>query len=668
MRKEFEELEATLENPEAGEAWGKKRMKYDYSMVIDRMEQIRAPLEYAWGVVGHLNGVKNSDALREAYQAMQPAVVQAFQAVGQSAAVYAALKFLQKPVGRKDLTEAQCRIIDGAVKQMELSGVGLQGEAKEKFNAIQLELAELSTKFSNNVLDATKAYSLTLTDPADVEGLPPSARAQLAQSAAAAGEEGATPETGPWRVTLDMPAYLPVMQHAKSSALREKLYRAYIARASTGDSSNEPIIKRILTLKRELASLLGFSTYAEVSLASKMADDVAAVDTLSEMLRDKAFPAAQRELEELQKYAASKGHEGALELWDTTYWAERQKEELYAFSEEELRPYFPLPEVLGGMFETARTLFGVSIVPADGETETWHPDVRFFHVNDAASGARIASFYLDPYSRPENKRGGAWMDVCVGRSAVLDRLPVAYLTCNGTPPVADAPSLMTFREVETLFHEFGHGLQHMLTKVPFADAAGINGIEWDAVELPSQFMENFVLEDALVTWRHYQTKEPLPKDLQAKLKAQKTYMAASGILRQLYFGQLDMELHHRYDPAGTESPFDVQKRVAGKYLVVQPLPEDRFLCAFGHIFGGGYAAGYYSYKWAEVMSADAFSAFEEAGLDKPEEIARIGRKFAETVLGQGGGRHPAKVFRDFRGRDPTPDALLRHSGLVAAKL
>ena len=350
------------------------------------------------------------------------------------------------------------------------------------------------------------------------------------------------------------------------------------------------------------------------------------------------------------------------------YWSERQSEKLFGFEEEELRPYFALPNVLSGLFGLCSRIFDVRIEEAKGDAPVWHPDVQFFKVLDGPTGEHLASFYLDPYARPEDKRGGAWMGTCVGSSKVLDRKPVAYLTCNGSPPVDGKPSLMTFNEVTTLFHETGHGLQHMLTEVEHAPAAGINGVEWDAVELPSQFMENWCYDEGTVYGAgmatHYETGEPLPRDLFDQLCAQRTYMAGSGMLRQLYFGVLDMELHHRYDPKGKESPFDVQKKIAAQYTVLPPLDDDRFLCAFSHIFAGGYSAGYYSYKWAEVLSADAFAAFEEVGLENEEAVRETGRRFRKTVLALGGGRHPSDVFRDFRGRDPSPDALLKHSGLL----
>ena len=385
------------------------------------------------------------------------------------------------------------------------------------------------------------------------------------------------------------------------------------------------------------------------------------------MLREKALPAAKKELEVLTEFAKSNGFDGeSLALWDVPYWSERQSEKLFGFEEEELRPYFALPNVLSGLFGLCSRIFDVRIEEAKGDAPVWHPDVQFFKVLDGPTGEHLASFYLDPYARPEDKRGGAWMGTCVGSSKVLDRKPVAYLTCNGSPPVDGKPSLMTFNEVTTLFHETGHGLQHMLTTVPHKPAAGIEGVEWDAVELPSQFMENFCYDEATLYGmaQHYETGEPLPKELYHKLCEQKTYQAGMGMIRQLFFGSLDLALHSTYDPKGDVTPFQLQHQMAEKFTVIPPLPEDRFLCGFGHIFAGGYAAGYYSYKWAEVLSADAFAAFEEAGLDDEQAVREVGRRFRDTVLSLGGGQHPSTVFKAFRGRDPSPEPLLKHNGLA----
>jgi oligopeptidase A len=634
--------------------------------LVEPLEQLEERLSWSWGIVGHLMGVKNSPELRQAYESMQPEVVKFWNRLSQSQPIYQGFKALRQSEQWSTLDQAQQRIVEAALRDAELSGVGLEGEAKERFNAIQLELAELSTRFSNNVLDATKAFSLTLTDPKEIAGLPASAVSLAAQAARSAGAQ-ATPESGPWRITLDMPSYLPFMQHSQRRDLREKLYRVFISRASSGEWNNAPLIERILELRREQSQLLGYQSYAEVSLAAKMAPSVEAVEKLLEELRQASYDAAVQDLEMLQAFAKSQGETEPLQHWDISYWAERQREVKFDFNAEELRPYFPLDQVLTGLFDLSQRIFGITIMPADGEAPVWHPDVRYFQVADE-TGNPIAHFYLDPYSRPAEKRGGAWMDECISRARVHSalRLPVAYLICNQTPPVDGKPSLMTFGEVETLFHEFGHGLQHMLTRVDYSKASGIRNVEWDAVELPSQFMENWCYHrpTLLSLGRHYETGEPLPEHYYQKLLAARTYMSGSIMLRQIHFSWVDLELHHRYQ-TGSETPEQVRRRIAAKTTVIPPLPEDAFLCAFGHIFSGGYAAGYYSYKWAEVLSADAFAAFEEAGLENEKQIAAVGHRFRDTVLALGGSQHPMQVFQSFRGREPSTTALLRHNGLAA---
>lgn len=638
--------------------------------LVEPLDRIVDRLGWSWGIVGHLMGVKNSPELREAHQTMQPAIVQFYTQLGQSKPLYEGFKTLQASAEWNTLDEAQQRIVNAAIRDAELSGVGLEGDAKERFNAIQLELANLSTQFSNHVLDATKAFSLTLTQKEEVEGLPPSLLSLAAQTARMAGEENATPENGPWRITLDFPSFGPFMEHSTRSDLREQLYKAFLSRASSGELDNTPLIDRILALRQEQAKLLGFDNYAELSIASKMAAGVAAVEELMEDLRQVSYDAAKTELAELQAFAASGGYTQQLKHWDISYWAQRQREAKFNFTEEELRPYFPLPQVLDGLFGLAKRLFGVTVTAADGEAPVWHEEVRYFQIADD-TGSAIAYFYLDPYSRPAEKRGGAWMDECVSRVKLTDvgtvRLPVAYLVCNQTPPVDGKPSLMTFREVETLFHEFGHGLQHMLTRVDYLGASGIRNVEWDAVELPSQFMENWCYDRPTLfsMAKHYATGETLPEHYFQKLQGSRTYMSGSAILRQLHFSWVDLELHAHYQPGGTETVRDVRDRIAQTTTILPPLPEDAFLCAFGHIFAGGYAAGYYSYKWAEVLSADAFAAFEEAGLDNEAAISETGKRFRETVLAKGGSQHPMEVFKAFRGREPSTEALLRHSGLAA---
>jgi len=632
-----------------------------YAETVEAVERLSSPLGYAWGVVGHLNGVKNSDALRDAHAAMQPRVVEATQKLGQSRALFEALEGLEKSGGAA--SGAQRRIVDASLRSMRLGGVALEGDAKAQYNKNALRQSELATEFGNNVLDATKAFSLLVEDEADLAGLPASAAAGAAQKAREAGHENADPETGPWVLGLDMPSYLPAMQHLKSSKIREKLYAAFVTRAG---EENGPLIDEILALKKAQANLLGYDSYSDVSIASKMAESVAEVEELHEMLAEKATPAARAELDELRAYAKGKGYEGELRHWDVPFWSERLREEKFDYSEEELRPFFALPAVCDGLFGLIERLFGVTVKAATGKAEVWHEDVAYYEIYDE-DDVLIASFYLDPFSRPENKRGGAWMDVCVGKSKALGRaVPTAYLTCNGSPPVGGKPSLMTFREVETLYHEMGHGLQHMLTRVEDGDAAGINGVEWDAVELPSQFMENWLLDRPTLYGfaKHYETGEPLPEEMYAKLVGAKTFQAGLQMSRQIAFGQLDVELHSRYDPSSdAESVFDVQSRILAKYGAMAPLEYDRFLAAFSHIFAGGYSCGYYSYKWAEVLSADAFAAFEEAGLDDDAAVRKLGRSFRETVLAKGGGAPPSEVFEAFRGRAPSPAALLRHSGI-----
>jgi len=652
------ELERDFATIEAGVA-------PDWHAVVEPLERLNDRLSLAWGTAGHLMGVRNSDALRAAYEAVQPDVVTFSLRVGQSLPVYRALKELREGAAWSRLDVTQQRIVEALVRDAELAGVGLVGEQQARFNAIQAELAECSTRFSNHVLDATKTFAMTLTSHDEIAGLPQSLLELAAQAARHAGESAATAAGGPWRITLDGPSYVPFQQHGRRRDLRERLYRAFVTRASAGDLDNTPLLTQILRLRREEAALLGFESFAGLSLASKMAPSVGAVEAMLEELRTASFPAAERDLEELREVARAAGAAEADELrpWDVAFWAERLREQRYAYTDEELRPYFPLPRVLDGLFALVRRLFGLTVRAADGETTVWSPDVRFFRIFDE-SGVEIAAFFLDPYSRPAEKRGGAWMDECLGRAP--GRRPVAYLVCNQVPPVDGKPSLMTFEEVNTLFHEFGHGLQHMLTDVERPMAAGIRNIEWDAVELPSQFMENWCYhrETLLGLTGHHETGAPLPEAQFEKIAAARTFRAGSDMLRQLYFALTDLALHHGYDPAGPETPFDVQHRIARKTTTIPPLPEDRFLCGFTHIFGGGYAAGYYSYKWAEVLSADAFAAFEEAGLDDPAAIERTGRRFRQTVLGLGGSRHPMEVFEAFRGRKPTTEALLRHSGLL----
>jgi oligopeptidase A len=653
-----------------------------WHQVMDPLQRMGERLRWSWGVVSHLNGVCNSPELREAHASQQAAVVQFGNRAGQSQVIYRALQQLQGQ--SRDLDATQERILVAELRDMQLRGVGLSGEAQEAFNAASQELAELSTRFGNQVLDATNSWTLSLTSPNDVDGLPTSLLDQLAQAARSAGAEGSTAAAGPWLLGLDMPRYAPFMKYSRRRDLREQLYKAHVGRASgqgegsAADLNNWPLIEQILSLRGQQAQRLGYANWAAVSLAAKMADSQAAVEQLLEELRRAAHPVAQQELEALRACAARHGAPEASDLkpWDVSYWAEVLRQESFELDSEALRPYFPLPRVLEGLFSLCGRLFDIHIEAADGEAPVWHPDVRFFRVLEGAgAGARtgqaIAAFYLDPYSRPDSKRGGAWMDECLVRSVQADGtpvLPVAYLICNQSPPVGETPSLMTFEEVETLFHEFGHGLQHMLTTVERPQVAGINGVEWDAVELPSQFMENWCYDRATLLGmaRHWQSGAALPEEEFAKLKAARTFMGGAATLRQVHFALTDMRLHSQWHPGCGQTPEQLRRQIAASTTVLPPIDEDAFLCSFGHIFAGGYAAGYYSYKWAEVLSADAFEAFEAVGLENETQIQETGRRFRDTVLSLGGSLDPKAVFEAFRGRQPSSEALIRHSGLVTA--
>ncbi|CAJ2647291.1 unnamed protein product [Trifolium pratense] len=667
IRALLEKLERDLEELE-------QNVEPSWPKLVEPLEKIVDRLAVVWGMVNHLKSVKDSSELRSAIEDVQAEKVKFQLRLGQSKPLYNAFKAIQDSPDWKTLSDARKRIVENQIKEAVLNGVSLDDDKREQFNKIEQELERLSVKFGENVLDATKKFEKLITDKKEIDGLPATALGLAAQSAVSKGHENATAENGPWVITLDAPSYIAVMQHARNRSLREEVYRAYITRASSGELDNTQLIEQILKLRLEKAKLLSYNNYAEVSMATKMAT-VDKAEELLEKLRRASWDAAVQDIEDLKKFSKDQGALEADDLthWDVTFWSERLRESKYDINEEELRPFFSLPNVMDGLFDLAKTLFGIEIEPADGLAPVWNKDVKFFRVKDS-SGSPVAYFYFDPYSRPSEKRQGAWMDEVVARSRVLSpdgnssRLPVAHMVCNQTPPVGSKPSLMTFREVETVFHEFGHALQHMLTKEDEGLVAGIRGIEWDAVELPSQFMENWCYhKDTLLgIAKHYATGETLPEDVYLKLVAARTYRAGTQSLRQIRFATVDLELHTKYVPGGSESIYDVDRRVSEKTQVIPPLAEDRFLCSFSHIFAGGYAAGYYSYKWAEVLSADAFSAFEDAGLDNNKAVIETGRKFRETILALGGGKAPLEVFVQFRGREPTPDALLRHNGLIAA--
>lgn len=635
--------------------------------LIEALVEIEELVQFAWSPVSHLRSVRDEDDLRQVHEKLQPELVKFFLRVQQSEPIFKSLCQLRDSTSWQSLDQGKQRAVSQRILSAELAGVGLSGERRSEFNQLASDTQSLQTKFANHVLDATKKYSLVVTDPADMEGLPASVRALTAEAYAKKEQESSTSELGPWLITLDAAVLVPFLESCPNSKLRREVYLAYISRASQGELDNQPLILQILRNRKRKAELLGLASYAELSLKQKMVDSVEQVFDFQETLRLKSYDKAQDEHKELTHFAQENGHEGELCHWDVGFWAKRLREAEFGFSDEDLRPYFELDRSLDGLFALAKRLFGVQVKRVQDKLATWHPDVRYFEVFDA-SDRQIAAFFLDPFSRPENKRGGAWMDTCISRRVQggLLRIPVAYLVCNSTPPSANQPSLMTFREVETLFHEFGHGLQHMLTKVDEVDVSGINGVEWDAVELPSQFMENWCYDrQTLMSFaRHWESDEELPEELYQKLVSARTFRAASAMLRQLQFGLVDWHLHTHFDPLGPRSVREVYAEVLRQTSILPILDEDQFLCSFSHIFAGGYAAGYYSYKWAEVLSADAFEAFVERGIEDDEVVVALGRKFRDTVLALGGSRSPIEVFKEFRGRQPSPEPLLRQSGLL----
>ncbi|MEN4237060.1 oligopeptidase A [Serratia marcescens] len=616
-------------------------------------------LSRIWSPIGHLNSVKNSPELRAAYEQALPLLSEYGTWVGQHEGLYQAYRSLKQGAAFETLSVPQRKAVDNALRDFELSGIGLSADKQQRYGEIVARLSELGSTYSNNVLDATMGWSKLITDEAELSGLPESALAQAQAMAQAKEQDG-------WLLTLDMPSYLPVLTYADNRALREEMYRAFATRASdqgpnAGKWDNSEVMAETLALRHELAQLLGFDTYADKSLATKMAESPEQVIGFLSDLAKRARPQAEQELAQLRAFA--KQHYGVDELdaWDITYYGEKQKQHLFSISDEQLRPYFPEQRVVEGLFEVVKRIYGITAKERK-DVETWHPDVRFFDLFDA-DGELRGSFYLDLYAR-ENKRGGAWMDDCVGSLRKADgtlQKPVAYLTCNFNRPLGDQPALFTHNEVTTLFHEFGHGLHHMLTQIDTAGVSGINGVPWDAVELPSQFMENWCWEPEALAFisGHYQSGEPLPKAMLDKLLAAKNYQAALFILRQLEFGLFDFRMHFEYSPEKGAQILPTLAEVK-KMVAVVPSPSwGRFPHAFSHIFAGGYAAGYYSYLWAEVLSADAYSRFEEEGIFNAE----TGKSFLDNILSRGGSEEPMTLFKRFRGREPQLDAMLRHYGI-----
>lgn len=636
---------------------------------IAALTDVTHPLGYAWGLVSHLHGTCNSPAWRQVIEQLQPQIVTLFLRIGQSEPLYAALRTLHDTPATWDaLSEGQRRVVEAELRNARDSGIALQGEERTRFSEIVTRLSELGTRFSNNTLDATKAFSLLLTTPAEVDGLPQNILRICADAARALGHAEATAENGPWAITLEVAVYGPFLKFSNRRDLRERVYRARATRACSGTFDNTPLLTEILDLRREEATLLGFATYADLVLDSRMAKSPAKVLSLLEQIGEPALVKARKELEALRAFAAQNGQSEPLQPWDVAYWSRREMEALYGFSSETIRPYLPFSAVLDGLFRLAQDLFGITIEAADGLAPVWHPDVRLFRVRNNG-GDPIAYFYLDPYSRPESKSGGAWMDSFRSRQRKADgsvQLPLALLCCNQTPPSADRPSLMTLGEVDTLFHEFGHALQAMLTTIDFPEASGINNIEWDAVELASQFMENWCTHSGTLRSisRHFESGEPIPDELLDRIRETNTYGQGLGTIRQLSFGLMDMLLHTEVPSPRLPDAFAAEAEAENRYRLIPGVDGEHMLATFTHIFSGGYAAGYYSYMWADILAHDAFAAFEEAGLDNPEARRETGRRYAATILGLGGARAPSDVYRDFRGRDPSPEALLRHKGLL----
>ncbi|GHB09890.1 oligopeptidase A [Modicisalibacter luteus] len=625
------------------------------------LEELNDRLSQAWSPVSHLNGTMNTPALREAYQTCLAKLSEYGTWLGQHEGLFRAYQTLKDSPAYNALDQAQRRSVDNTLRDFRLAGVDLPEDKKRRYGEIQARLSSLSNSFSNNVLDATQAWHKDVTDAAALDGLPESAMETLKANAEAKDVEG-------YRITLDFPSFYPVVTFAHDRELRREVYTAFVTRASDqgpngGEFDNATNIEEILALRHELAQMLGFATYADFSLATKMAESPSQVLDFLTDLAKRAHPQAQEEFNELEAFAKETLGLEDLKPWDMGYASEKLRESRYAISQEQLRPYFPAPRVIDGLFSVTQRLYGVKFVE-DEEAPRYHPDVRYYEIRE--SDIPIAGFYLDLYAR-EGKRGGAWMDECRVRRQRADgslQLPVAYLTCNFTRPVGGKPALLTHDEVTTLFHEFGHGLHHMLTQQSVADISGINGVAWDAVELPSQFMENFCWEreglDLIAA--HVETGERLPDEMLDKLQAAKNFQSAMGMLRQIEFSLFDFRLHHELVAPKTSDVQSLLDEVRDQWSVVPRVDFNRFQNSFSHIFAGGYAAGYYSYKWAEVLSADAYSAFEEAGVFD----ADTGIRFRREILEQGGARDAAELFRAFRGRDPSVEPLLRHSGIRAA--
>lgn len=633
---------------------------YSWDNLVYPMELIDDHLSRVWSPIGHLNSVMNNDEWREAYSNCLPKLSEYSTEIGQNKALYLAYLSIKEGGEYAKLEMAQKRVIDNALRDFELSGVALAEEKKQRYMEISQQLSTLTNQFEENIMDSTNAWSQLITDEGELIGLPESTMNLLKQTAQQKDKEG-------WLLTLEFPCYMAVMTYAGNRELRYQLHRAFVTKASEqGDGSsdwdNTETMSQIVGLRHEKAKLLSFESYADLSLATKMAKQPSEVLDFLKQLAERSISMAKQDFATLVDFAREQGHVGELESWDVAYFSEKLREARYQFSQEQVKPYFPVNRVLTGMFSVVEKLYGIKISESK-EVDKWHEDVQFFIITDK-DGAQRGRFYIDLYARP-HKRGGAWMDECVTRFKKAEGVqsPVAYLTCNFTPPIAKDPSLLTHGEVETLFHEFGHGLHHMLTKVDYLSVSGIHGVEWDAVELPSQFMENWCWQPevmALISG-HYQTGEKLPDEMFEKMLAAKNFQSAMQMVRQIEFSIFDFRVHLEYDATKSTQIYDILEEVRRDVSVVNTPDFNRFPNSFSHIFAGGYAAGYYSYKWAEVLSSDAFSLFEEKGIFDQQ----TGRSFLNNILEKGGSDDALALFTAFRGRKPSIDALLRHSGIAA---
>ncbi|NVJ59200.1 MAG: oligopeptidase A [Gammaproteobacteria bacterium] len=639
----------------------KNNTQFTWENLMQPIEALGNVLDKRWSPVSHINSVTNSDEIRNAYDACLPLLSEYSTWLGQNKVLFEAVQQLYNDRDKLNLDSTQEKILADELRDFRLAGVALPDDKKARYGEIQRRLSELSSKYEQNVLDATMSWEKHFVDASELSGLPESVLGLIEQNAKNAGKSG-------YLLNLEFPCYYGVISYADNRDLRQEVYRAYSTRASElSDSAkydNLPIMNEILALRLELAQILGFSNYAELSIASKMAEAPKQIlDFLSD-LADKSKPQAQQELGDLKEFAKTQLNINDLQAWDVAYTSEKLKQHKYAVSQEELRPYFPVKQVQKGLFNITEQLFGVQVKEITDQVNKWHQDVQLFELQDS-NGEQIARFYVDLFAR-SRKRGGAWMADYCSRFILPDggqQKPVAFLTCNFNPPVGNKPALLTHDEVVTLFHEFGHGLHHMLTKVNYLSASGIHGVEWDAVELPSQFMENFCYEKEglQVISGHYETGEPLPDDLRDKLQAAKNFQSAMMMVRQLEFSIFDLHIHSNDNPA---KPVDIQTvldTVRSNVAVITPPQWNRFQNSFSHIFAGGYSAGYYSYKWAEVLSADAFSKFEEDGIFSRES----GEAFKQHILEKGGSQPAMELFKNFRGREPSIEPLLRHSGIAA---